>query len=151
MTDNDQTPSSGSRWEPADTAPVAAGPTPSPAASAGAPVPGDPSSSPGRRGWRLGARTWLVGATATVALLLAGGLGGFALGQAGDDEGRGDHIELDGFREQFPGRWPDQPAPPPGEDHADAQRQSDEGHADGPVDGLGQLPAPSGDDDHEDG
>src|SRR5689334_2225623 len=84
-----ETPGSGNRWEPGpgDTAPVSptpAAPGPAPAAPLAPPVPATaaPAAAAGRRGWRdrvSGARAALV--AGLVALLLAFGAGGFALGR----------------------------------------------------------------------
>ena len=127
MSDENSTPHSGSRWEPRTDASGAPTP-PTPPAS---PVePADPGSAPdGRSSWAQRARGrggLLAGA---LALVLAAGVGGFAVGEA---------AQHGGDRPAFGGGFQPQdatfPAPPPGfgDDHGSY------GHSFGDDDG-GQL------------
>jgi hypothetical protein len=120
MTD-EQTPRSGSRWEPApedDTVAQPATPPEPPAAThaeAQAPAPAAPT-----RTWTERARGNVGLAGGALALVLVGGFGGFAVANAADGP---DHFGLVG--EQAPGGgFPapgtgQLPPPPHGDDHGD--------------------------------
>jgi hypothetical protein len=93
---DDQRPGSGNRWEPTgDTAPETTPPTqPEPetcpaaaSAAAGPPTyePPGTAASPARPTWWTRARAGVAGGAA--AVLVAGGLGGFALGRATAEDG----------------------------------------------------------------
>jgi hypothetical protein len=83
MTDNDdQAQSSGNRWEPsADATPETGAAEPTPATETAAAAP------PSRPTWVTRARAGVAGGAA--AVLLAGGLGGFAIGRATAADGDG--------------------------------------------------------------
>ena len=133
MTD-ENTPHSGSRWEPATVAtprqPAAADPSPTPTA-------------PRRRRRALGARRRGAFAGAAVGLVAAGGLGGFALGHAaaggtGGQTGQVSQLPTSDDHPALPGGRPPSRGSLPG--------QPPSGDLDGDLDGDGGLGG-SGDDD----
>jgi hypothetical protein len=140
-----QTPMSGSRWEPDPAAP-----TPSvPAATEGGRL--------GRvRGALRGRPTSRVGpAVAAVALVLVGGLGGFALGLAADGQAAGTQVATSGSTtgsttEDDAGTGQDGLPPDPGRGHGGSMPP---GHGGGygpgtrpddgtTADGAGRVPVP---------
>ena len=149
MSDND-TPASGSRWEPpadadgATPTPAEAPPSPTePLASAAEPpaVPGE-QPRPRRRGGRA------VLAAAGAGLILAGGIGGFAIGHATAGDGQGTavsdagsstdadedgfpHGPRDGGRGWHPDFDGDDPGMPPGATVPDGVDPDDSGTSSG--------------------
>jgi hypothetical protein len=108
VSDND-TPASGSRWEPpadaegATPPPAEAPPSPTEPLASSAEPPADPVgvTRPGRRGGRA------VLAAAGAGLILAGGIGGFAIGQATAGDGQGTEVSdagssIDADEDGFP-------------------------------------------------
>ena len=113
---DDASPASGNRWEPSDQPAHAASP-------AGSPL--EPVAEPAARAaWLSRARAVVAGGAA--AVLLAGGLGGFAVGRA-TAGGSDDRV--------------DQQGGPAGFD------QDGDGRDVGPAPGSGQFPDSRGDDD----
>jgi hypothetical protein len=131
MSDENTTPHSGSRWEPR--ADASGAPTPPPPVSAPAPLaePADRSGAVGdRSAWaqRLRGRAGLL--AGGLALVLATGVGGFAIGEVAHHDGGGRPAFGVGYQPQDA----QFPAPPPGcgDDHGS------DGHSFGDDDG-GQL------------
>jgi hypothetical protein len=127
MSDENSTPHSGSRWEPRTD--VSGAPTPAPAAASfheGA----DPGHAPdGRSSWARRARGRGGVLAGALALVLAAGVGGFAIGEAADHGGDRPAFGV-GFQPQD-ARFP---APPPGfgDDHgSDGDSFGDGGSDDG--------------------
>jgi len=93
-TEDPETPPSGNRWEPTDPPPEQTTPEPAPAQLGWVPpsVPEYDAAPPPQTPRRTRARLAMAGGAA--AVLLAGGVGGYALGHGsagnGDDQGRFD-------------------------------------------------------------